>query len=337
MAPARHETPAAAGPSKETSTKTPSIYGTRSSKRKAGDFSTNGDSQNASSSPSQKSADASEQKLPPTKKTRRSSSNSIQQPVKTPESSTPEKTESQSPVLPEISEVPELRVDGPSASSAEEGASPAKSVGWDDPVVIPDDADATQVNGPAPRGRGNGRGRGGWRGRGRGAGRGRGGGRGRARGGGRGRGRGRGASAASGHNTPNVASTPLGKGRGVFRGGRGGRGRGRARVDTPLHIRSLYDRKYFLKEQYLAIAQIQRTALIALSEKSLEKLKSDPKYHETLPEHKLVQDKLRQNYERHVANLHTQDLNKKAYLERKLLHELEYQKRKFDVSCPPPL
>ncbi|KAN0115348.1 hypothetical protein V8E51_004892 [Hyaloscypha variabilis] len=320
MAPARHETPAAAGPSRETSTKTPSIYGTRSSKRKAGDISINGDSHNASSSPSQKSADASEQKLPPTKKTRRSSSNSIQQPVKTPESNTPTNNESQSPNLPGISEAPDLKVDGPSGSSANGDASPAKSVGWDDATLDPEGGATAQLDQQPTRGRG-GRGRGGYRGRAT---------KGKGRGGTRGKGRGgRGASAASGHNTPIVVvAPPAGVGR-IFRGGRGGRGRGRVRKDTPRNVLSLYDRKHHLREQYLAIAQIQRNALLVLSDKSLARLQTDPRYHETLPEYAAVQNKLKQNYEKHSANLQQEKAKKNAYLERQKKQNDDYEHRKF--------
>jgi hypothetical protein len=325
MAPARHETPAGAGLPKEKSIKTSSTYGTRSSKRKSGDISTNGDSQNTSSSPSQKSAEASEPKLPAAKK-RRSSSNSIQQLVKTPESTTPVEDGSQSPILTEIPELPELTVDSPSGSSAaDEAASPAKSVGWDESLVIADESVAPDVIAPVTRGRGGYRGRGGRGGRGRG---GRGG-----RGRGRGRG-GRGASALSGHNTPNVASTPISKGRGGVRGR--GRGRGRARNIAPPAIRSLYDRKQELKNQYLAIAQIQRVALSVLSEKSLTRLTNDPRYHENHPEYDKVQNRLKQNYDQHLLNLQ-QDYNRKiAYLHHQKDTSDEYERVRLLVSCPNP-
>jgi hypothetical protein len=330
MAPARHETPAGAGPPKDSATKTSSIYGTRSSKRKAGDMSTNGESsgQNASSSPSQKSPDAAgaaEPKLPPSKKARRSSSTSIQQPVKTPESITPEEPESQSPVLPENSEIPqipEVTVDGPSGSSpGDDGASPQKSVGWEEAQVnseisaFAQDA-VPQAVAPITRGRGGGRGRG--RGRG-----GRGG-RGRGRGGraGKARGRGRGAAAVSGHSTPQVSGTPFAKGR--------GRGRGRNLVAPS--IRALYDRKQHLQAQYNAIVKLQKVALAALSEKSLEKLKSNPTYHETLPEYQRVQNILKQNYERHLGNLKQEHERKVTFLKKQSEIEIEYQESKLLVS-----
>jgi hypothetical protein len=315
MAPARHETPAGAGPPKENATKASSTYGTRSSKRKSGDMSTNGDSQNASSSPSQKSAEAFEPKLPPAKK-RRSSSNSIQQPIKTPESITPAEPESQSPVLPELPEIPEVTVDSPRGSSADEVASPQKSVGWDEPLVIPEEPVIPQVTAPVTRGRG------GWRG-----------GRGRGRGG-RGRGRGgrggRGASALSGRSTPLVGSTPIAKSRGGIRGR--GRGRGRARNIAPPVVRSLYDRRVDLKNQYFAIAEIQRNALNALSEKSLAMLMNDPKYHQTLPQYETVTNRLKQNYERHLAKLKQEYDHKVAYLSVQRDADDDFERVKLLVS-----
>lgn len=334
MAPARHETPAGAGPPRENATKTSSIYGTRSSKRKSGEMSMNGESSshNTSSSPSQKSSDAAaEPKVPPSKKPRRSSSTSIQQLVKTPESITPAEPESQSPILPEISEipqVPEVTVDGPSGSSADDGASPEKSVGWAEAIqrvnaeesTIPED-----VVVPATRGRGRGRGRGRWGGRGAGVakakpkpkpkGKGR-----WANRGSRG-GRGRGA-AVSGNSTPQVFGTPFAKGR--------GRGRGRNLIAPS--IRALYDRKAHLKSQYDAVVKLQKIALSNLAAMSLSNLMSDPKYHETLPEYVKVQETLKQNYELHLANLKQEHERKVAYLLQARETETEYRNYQLTVS-----
>ncbi len=317
MAPARHEIPAVAGPSKALESKTSSSYGTRSSKRKAGDISTNGSSsgQKFSSSPSQKSSEASEPKPPPFKK-RRSSSNSIQQLVKTPDPITPADLESPTPVLPEI---PEVTVDAPSGSSDDDAASPQKSVGWEETPVVDDEPIIPQVSAPPTRGRGGYRGRGG---------------RGRSRGRGRGRG-GRGASALSGHSTPQVASTPIAKGRGGIRGR--GRGRGRARNIAAPQFRALYDRRADLKNQYRALATLQRVALSAISEKSLARLEGEPKYHETLPEHEKIQNRLKENYERHLVNLQVEHDRKQAFLYQKRDEEEDYENHKLMVSCSPLL
>jgi hypothetical protein len=318
MAPARHETPAGAGPPKVIETKTSSSYGTRSSKRKAGDISTNGasTSQKVSSSPSSKSAEASEPKLPPSKK-RRSSSNSIQQPVKTPEPTTPEEPEPQTP--PVLSEIPEVTVDAPSGSSADEAASasPQKPVGWEEPPVLDDEPVIPQVVAPVTRGRGGFRGRGG-RGRGRGRGRG-----------------GRGASALSGRSTPQVASTPVGRGRGGMRGR--GRGRGRARNIAAPQFRALYDRRADLKNQYRALATIQKVALSVIADKSLARLESDPKYHESLPQYEMIQNTLKENYEQHLLNLKHDYDRKLGLLERQQDYDAKYQEDQLMVCRSQPL
>lgn len=313
MVPARHETPVGAGLPKVIETKTSSSYGTRSSKRKAGDISTNGASasQKVSSSPSSKSAEASEPK-PPASKKRRSSSNSIQQPVKTPEPTTPEEPEPQTP--PVLSEIPEVAVDAPSGSSADEAASasPQKSVGWEEPPVLHDEPVIPQVVAPVTRGRGGFRGRGG-RGRGRGRGRG-----------------GRGASALSGRSTPQVASTPVGKGRGGMRGR--GRGRGRARNIAAPQFRALYDRRADLKNQYRALATIQKVALSVIADKSLARLESDPKYHQSLPQYEMIQNTLKENYEQHLLNLKEDHDRQLALLEQQQDYDAKYQDDQLMVS-----
>jgi hypothetical protein len=315
MAPARHETPAVAGPPKALESKTSSSYGTRLSKRKAGDISTNGasSSQKLSSSPSQKLAEVSEPKPPPSKK-RRSSSNSIQHPVKTPDPITPAELESQTPVLPEI---PEVTIDAPSGSSVDDVVSPPKSVGWEEPTVVDDEPVIPQVSAPPTRGRGGYRGRGG-RGRGRGRGRG-----------------GRGASALSGRSTPQVASTPIAKGRGGMRGR--GRGRGRARNVAAPQFRALYDRRADLKNQYRALATLQRVALSVIADKSVARLEADPKYHESLPEYEIIQNRLKENYERHLINLRVEHDRKQAFLYQKYDEEKDYQKEKLKVRASYPL
>jgi hypothetical protein len=321
MAPARHETFAGAGPQKASETKTSttsSSYGTRSSKRKAPEISTNGTSagQKVSSSPSSKSAEASEPKPPPSKK-RRSSSNSIQQPVKTPEPTTPEDPEPQTP--PVLSEIPEVTVDAPSGSSADEAASasPQKSVGWEEPPVLDDELVIPQVVAPVTRGRGGFRGRGG-RGRGRGRGRG-----------------GRGASALSGRSTPQVASTPVGKGRGGMRGR--GRGRGRARNIAAPQFRALYDRRADLKNQYRALATLQKAALSVIADKSLARLESDPKYHENLPQYEEIQNTLKENYKQHLLNLKSDHDRKVELLKRQQAADVHYQNDQLMVSYSRPL
>jgi hypothetical protein len=90
-----------------------------------------------------------------------------------------------------------------------------------------------------------------------------------------------------------------------------------------------------LKIQYDAVVKLQRAALANLADKSLSNLMSDPKYHQTLPEYKKVQDRLKQNYEQHLANLKQEHARKVAHLIKQRKIETEYQENQILVSCSP--
>jgi hypothetical protein len=91
-----------------------------------------------------------------------------------------------------------------------------------------------------------------------------------------------------------------------------------------------------LKNQYAAIAQIQRAALSVLSEKSLTRLTNDPKYHETLPEFERVQNTLKQNYDQHLLNLQQEYDRKMAYLHFQKETNDDYERVRLFVSCSHP-
>jgi hypothetical protein len=88
-----------------------------------------------------------------------------------------------------------------------------------------------------------------------------------------------------------------------------------------------------LKNQYFAIAEIQRTALNALSEKSLSMLMNDPKYHQTLPQYGMVSNRLKQNYEQHLAKLKQEYDHKVAYLSIQRDADNDFERVKLLVSC----
>ncbi len=92
-----------------------------------------------------------------------------------------------------------------------------------------------------------------------------------------------------------------------------------------------------MKNQYRALATLQRVALSAISEKSLARLEGEPKYHETLPEHEKIQNRLKENYERHLVNLQVEHDRKQAFLYQKRDEEEDYENHKLMVSCSPLL
>lgn len=87
-----------------------------------------------------------------------------------------------------------------------------------------------------------------------------------------------------------------------------------------------------MKNQYFAIAEIQRNALNALSEKSLAMLMNDPKYHQTLPQYETVTNRLKQNYERHLAKLKQEYDHKVAYLSVQRDADDDFERVKLLVS-----
>ncbi|KAM0317354.1 hypothetical protein ACHAO8_002452 [Botrytis cinerea] len=134
------------------------------------------------------------------------------------------------------------------------------------------------------------------------------------RGGFRGRGRGRGRIRGGGRVGRNgTAKIPVARAGGAeilagAAGGKATRGRGGHRVkkSSNARIQSLYHRKQLLKTQYKQVALLQRVALDVISDKSLQAMSEDPKYHETLPEYQMVMDQLAERYEERVALLKEQ-------------------------------
>lgn len=289
MAPTRHETAGGAGP--PDTPDTTSGYGTRSSKRKVSEVSTNGTSdppssgKRAATRATKKSAPANENNeaiQSPTKKRR--SSTAVKTPEPLPESeselnlSEASNSEGSSPEngVPAITvEAPaEQDESSPDANPDDEKFSIQTPATWDElPDVEQPTSEAVSSNSTKPPTRGRGRGRGrGWRG-------------GKAK------------------SIPKPTAAP--KARGGWRGrGRGGR----RKASMNPRIDALSARAAELKSQYNALAKLQKRSLELLAEKSLEKVKGDPTYHKSIPEYEKVTDDLEMLYEERLAGLQRQQL-----------------------------
>ncbi|RDL39316.1 uncharacterized protein BP5553_03656 [Venustampulla echinocandica] len=153
---------------------------------------------------------------------------------------------------------------------------------------------------------------------------------GRARGRGRGRGRwgwnrgGRGGSGLGARGTP-VAEIPPSINKSLR-----GRGGHRVKKSDNARIQALYHRRAALKHQYKQVAQIQKVALLALAEKSLDAAKSDPTYYKTLPEFEETTRALAEIYEKRADQLFQEFQTRKAYLYSRLEKDEEYEQRRFD-------
>ncbi|PBP26526.1 hypothetical protein BUE80_DR002555 [Diplocarpon rosae] len=332
MAPARHET----GPGQIDSADDKTPYGTRgSSKRKAAELSTvpaaasssisgtkNSTRSTKTKTAPKKATSSNEPRQPPNKK-RRSSSSIAPDAPSSPSSETqlinghiaeensingngrnsppspdnavdPGSSATPGPDVDSLSQpIPDVQVDPPSALSEDFSNSPIPD---DDAPDFPDDT------GTSGAGRGRGRGRGGFRGRVY---------RGRGTRGGR-------VSKASTTGRGGKPATLSTRGRGSGKG-RGGR---RKKPEDPV-IDVVHKRKTELKAQYKALATFQREALIALAEKSEEMIKSDPKYHETLPEFERVSKGLKDEYEKRQVELDKR-LEQEAGLAKRTLDYQEY-------------
>ncbi|CAG8981777.1 hypothetical protein HYALB_00004719 [Hymenoscyphus albidus] len=168
-----------------------------------------------------------------------------------------------------------------------------------------DDQNPDQVN-DAPSGRG---------GFGRGRGRGR---------GGRGRGRGgHGGSGIGSRGTPVVESPVAPK---ALRG----RGGHRVKKSDNARIQALYHRRAALKHQYKQVASWQKSALLVIADKSLDRLKADSHYHESLPEFDEVTQGLKEAYQKRVDKLNAEFFMRKDYLDRQLVQNQEYEEMRFE-------
>lgn len=161
------------------------------------------------------------------------------------------------------------------------------------------------------------------------------------RGGFRGRGRGRGRIRGGGKIGRNGNSKiPIAKGSvvdinagGMMVPGKTSRGRGGHRVkkSSNARIQSLYHRKQLLKTQYKQVALLQRVALDVISDKSLQAMSEDPKYHETLPEFLIVREQLAARYAERIAVLEAQRAVQLEYAEKQRLLGENYTKGVYEV------
>ncbi len=310
MAPARHETFGTG--QQENGEPGTSGYGTRSSnKRKSIEDTSNGVSptnKRLSGRKSKTSPEANEVKAPPPKKPRLSPT-----PLPETSNSTTPAGQSRSPTsTPLPSEIPAIAVDAACGSSEGELSPPRQNGGWVEPPVVdepklPSPTDIPYL--PAPpafstRGRGRGRGRG-------------------FRGGRWGKPKGGSDRATPTVTTPNPTS--------VKKVGRGGR-RGRARRLGDARIQALYRRRDDLKEQFNAVAQLQKIALVVIADKSLDFANSDPTYHEKLPEFDEVTENLKEKREEaFIGHQKVFDL-RAAYYERLKDIKNFYSNQKLNVG-----
>lgn len=224
---------------------------------------------------------------PPTKKRRSSNAIPEQQPEpvqpaiypETPEEIIEEIPEEQDAPTPESSnDVPGITVSGPEAEASsgetksdEDNFASQTPVAWDD-LQVTEQTNGAEAGTSAPTTRG--RGRGGMRGSRRGK-----------RGG------------YKSKPKPKPVSKP------VAAASRARRRGGRRKASVNPRIDALNARAAELKAQYSTIAKLQKQALIALSEKSLEMLKEDPKYHESVPEYDQVTEGLQKEYMKTMNHL----------------------------------
>ncbi|QSZ30641.1 hypothetical protein DSL72_000199 [Monilinia vaccinii-corymbosi] len=159
--------------------------------------------------------------------------------------------------------------------------------------------------------------RGGFRGRGRG--------RGRIRGGGR--------AAKTGNAKMPISKSGLEMSAGGVAGAKTSRGRGGHRVkkSSNARIQSLYHRKQLLKTQYKQVALLQRVALDAISDKSLQEMIENPKYHETLPEFQVVSEQLAARHAERVALLEAQRALQLQYVEKQRVLGEEYTRGVYET------
>lgn len=144
--------------------------------------------------------------------------------------------------------------------------------------------------------------------------------------------------------SPSPNKAPRGRGRGRGRGGRpaargrpsrggfakavpapefhtvkGMRGKaGRVKRSEDPRIQALHYRKHALRQQFKAVANLQREALAAVSEKSLEYMAKQTDYHKTLPEYKETQDALKKKFDDYNARLDAEYKMHAEYLEKQL-------------------
>lgn len=158
-----------------------------------------------------------------------------------------------------------------------------------------------------------------------------------SRGGFRGRGRGRGRSRGGGRmaRNGNAVLRSASDLNAMVAGGKPSRGRGGHRVkkSSNARIQSLYHRKQLLKTQYKQVALLQRAALDAIAEKSLQEMSDNPKYHETLPEFQVLMEKLAKKHAARVALLEAQRAVQLQGVERQRLLAEEYTRGVYEVCC----
>lgn len=113
-----------------------------------------------------------------------------------------------------------------------------------------------------------------------------------------------------------------------------GRGRGGYRVkksENP-RIQSMYHRRAALRHHYKAIANLQRAALEALAEKSLETLKSDPEAHARLPAFDKVGRGLGECFDTLVNTTEAKLRIHREFLEKKRENDFQYEEIRKRVS-----
>lgn len=142
---------------------------------------------------------------------------------------------------------------------------------------------------------------------------------------------GRGNSSAASRSTPAAESSPSAP--------KGLRGRGGHRVKKSdnARIQALYHRRAALKHQYKQVAYFQKAALISMAEKSLETAKEDPNYHKTFEEYGKTTQALSDIYMRRFNQLFEEYEMKKNYLIDLNEKDQEYERSRYQVSCPPQI
>jgi hypothetical protein len=185
--------------------------------------------------------------------------------------------------LPPDEEIPAVTVDSPSGSSNDDivAFQNQRELLSEQPEVKIDPEFVIASVPATPRGRGRGRGRGFRGGRGNGAGRGNG-----------TRGNFTAASSPGPSTFPPKFPATRGRGRG-----------GRVKKSSIPRLQALYDRRNALKQQFKAVAAIQKNALLAVSDEAFRFATDDPKYFEKIPEYQEVINRLKEIYDENMANI----------------------------------
>jgi hypothetical protein len=112
-----------------------------------------------------------------------------------------------------------------------------------------------------------------------------------------------------------------------------GRGKaGRIKKSDNARIQALLYRKHAIRQQFKLVANIQREALAIVSEKALEKVAKEPTYHESLPEFGDTMGALKKKFDDVNEKMDREFAVNKAYLERQLAMNLDYENRRYEVS-----